>query len=71
MRSAAVRNPKEIGGQRKMTTLDPHAAILMIICMAVGYVMMVAGLSKNALEWRKPRRVCPSCGHRTDSCLCR
>jgi hypothetical protein len=54
-----------------MTTLDPHAAILMIVCMAVGYVMMVAGLSKNALEWRKPRRVCPSCGRRADSCLCR
>ena len=54
-----------------MTTFDPHVAILMILCLGVGYVMMIAGVAKNALEWKKPRRVCPSCGHRADSCVCR
>ncbi len=53
-----------------MTTLDPHVAILMVLCMGVGYVMLFAGVSKNALEWKRQRRICPSCGLRTDSCRC-
>jgi hypothetical protein len=53
------------------TTFDPHVAILMALCLGVGYAMMLAGLSKNALEWRKQRRICPSCGRHTERCLCR
>ena len=46
-----------------MTELDPGSGlILMILTTAVGYVMVVAGLGKNALERRSRRRICPSCG---------
>jgi hypothetical protein len=53
-----------------MTTLDPHTVILTMFCLCVGYVMLLAGVSKNALEWKRQRRVCPSCGRRTESCVC-
>jgi hypothetical protein len=53
-----------------MTTLDPHTAVLAMLCLVVGYVMMLAGVSKNALEWKRHRRVCPSCGRHTESCVC-
>jgi hypothetical protein len=54
----------------KMTTLDPHVALVMVVCMSVGYMMLYAGLSKNALEWKRKRRVCPSCGRLDSSCHC-
>jgi hypothetical protein len=28
----------------------------------IGYLMVRAGLSKHALEHRRRRRICPSCG---------
>jgi NADH pyrophosphatase NudC (nudix superfamily) len=50
-------------------TLDPHTASMLALVMGVGYVMAYAGVAKNALEWKRKRRVCPSCG-RHDSCAC-
>jgi hypothetical protein len=35
---------------------------LVLSSTAVGYVMVKAGLGKHALEFRRRRRVCPSCG---------
>jgi len=52
-----------------MTTLDPHTALTAVLAMGVGYVMLYAGVTKNALEWKRKRRVCPSCG-RHDGCTC-
>jgi hypothetical protein len=42
------------------------------VTMGVGYVMAIAGLQKNALEWRRRSRTCPSCGHaiRERTCKC-
>lgn len=51
-------------------TLDPHTALMLVLAMGVGYVMMYAGVSKNALEWKRRRRVCPSCGRNDASCIC-
>jgi hypothetical protein len=50
-------------------TLDPHAAILVILASAAAWLMIQAGLAKNALELRRKRYVCPSCG-RHDGCSC-
>jgi hypothetical protein len=52
-----------------MTTLDPHTATLLALVTCIGYVMAYAGVAKNALEWKRRRRVCPSCG-RHDGCSC-
>lgn len=42
--------------------LDPHVAIAAVATLAAGWLMISAGLQKNALEHRRRRRVCPSCG---------
>ena len=44
---------------RRMTT---HALILVLSTIGVGFLMVKAGLGKNALERRRRRRICPSCG---------
>jgi hypothetical protein len=44
---------------RRMTT---HALTLVLSTIGVGFLMVKAGLGKNALEPRRRRRICPSCG---------
>jgi hypothetical protein len=51
-------------------TLDPHTALLAGLTLSVGWVMTQAGLSKSALELRRKRRICPSCGHDARGCTC-
>ena len=50
--------------------MDPHSAVLMIVTLAVGYLMAFAGLQKSALELRRQRRSCPSCGRTLESRVC-
>ena len=50
-------------------TGEPNPALIMLIASAAAWLMMQAGLAKNALEHRRRRRTCPSCG-RHDSCSC-
>jgi NADH pyrophosphatase NudC (nudix superfamily) len=63
-----VRSRKNVGTM----TPDPHMAAL-VSTVLVGVLMSFAGLQKNALEWRRRRRICPSCGHhlRGRACSCR
>jgi NADH pyrophosphatase NudC (nudix superfamily) len=42
--------------------LDAHLLSLLALTTGVGFLMTKAGLGKNALEWRRRRRICPSCG---------
>ena len=53
-----------------MTSLDPNTALSLVLVLGIGYVMMFAGVSKNALEWKRRRRVCPSCGRHDATCCC-
>ena len=53
-----------------MTTIDIHTATLIVLVCAIGWLMAYAGLGKNALEQRRRRRVCPSCGRNAESCGC-
>jgi hypothetical protein len=39
-----------------------HSLTLVLSAAGVGYLMVKAGLSKNALEPKHRRRICPSCG---------
>jgi hypothetical protein len=36
----------------------------------IGYLMVKAGLGKHALERRRRRRVCPSCGREIHGRVC-
>ena len=58
--------------QRFTMMLDPHMAILATSIAGVGFLMSMAGLQKSALEWKRRRRICPSCGHqlRGRTCNC-
>jgi formate dehydrogenase maturation protein FdhE len=45
-------------------------ALLAALTLAVGWLMMYAGVSKSALEWRRSRRTCPSCGRQIVARTC-
>jgi hypothetical protein len=51
-------------------TFAPHIATLTVATLAIGWLMTMAGLQKSALELKKRRRVCPSCGRRIDARSC-
>ena len=36
--------------------------ILLSSTTGIGFMMVLSGLQKNALEFKKRRRICPSCG---------
>lgn len=44
-------------------TPDSHFAMLFASTLGVGLLMSWAGIQKTALEWKRRRRICPSCGH--------
>jgi hypothetical protein len=51
-------------------TMNLHVAILAVVTIGIGWVMMTAGLRKGALELRRRRRVCPSCGREIRARVC-
>jgi hypothetical protein len=55
--------------RRLAVTMDPHVELLMALASAAAWLMMRAGLAKNALELKRKRPTCPSCG-RHDGCSC-
>jgi hypothetical protein len=50
--------------------LDPNIALIAVVTTGVGYLMVVAGLHKSMLEWRRPGRTCPSCGRAIQARVC-
>jgi hypothetical protein len=44
--------------------------ILLVCTTGVGFLMTLAGLHKNALESRRRRRICPSCGREIHGRVC-
>ena len=51
--------------------VDPQISIFVALVMAVGYTMFVSGLKKHALELKRRRRICPSCGRTIEGPVCR
>jgi hypothetical protein len=50
--------------------LDLNIALLAVLTCGVGYLMLVAGIQKSALEWRRRERRCPSCGRHIAGRVC-
>jgi hypothetical protein len=50
--------------------LSIHSALFVVLTLGVAYVMMLAGVQKSALQWKRSR-VCPSCGLEERRCRCR
>jgi hypothetical protein len=55
--------------RRNKVQLDPHVELLLGLASGAAWLMMRAGLAKNALELKRKRVRCPSCG-RNDGCSC-
>jgi hypothetical protein len=51
--------------------LDPNVALVAALSCGIGYLMIVDGLSKRALELKRRPRVCPSCGRQIQARVCR
>jgi formate dehydrogenase maturation protein FdhE len=51
-------------------TFDLHTALLVILTLAIGWMMMQAGMQKSALERKRRRRICPSCGREMRARVC-
>jgi hypothetical protein len=49
--------------------LTSHIILIAVSC-AIGYLMIVAGLQKSALELRRRKRLCPSCGRIIEARVC-
>jgi len=49
---------------------DPNITILIAVSCGIGYLMIVAGLQKSALELKRRRRNCPSCGGIIEARVC-
>jgi hypothetical protein len=50
--------------------LNPHVMTFAVATLGVGWLMAYAGLQKSALELKKRKRICPSCGRRIDARVC-
>jgi hypothetical protein len=60
---------RAVRDRRNGISLDPHIAMIMVLASTAAWLMTQAGLAKNALELRRKRRACPSCGSH-DGCGC-
>jgi hypothetical protein len=54
--------PYRAGTKRRSIDMDVHSLFVAVSCVVAGSLMALAGLDKSALEPRRRRRRCPSCG---------
>ena len=50
--------------------LHSNIALVVFVTSVAGYLMVVAGLQKSALERRRRRRHCASCGRELQDRVC-
>ena len=50
--------------------IDPNIAIVAVVTTGIGYLMVLAGVGKSMLEWRRAARVCPGCGRAITGRVC-
>ena len=51
-------------------TIHMNIAMVLMVTLLVGWLMAIAGVQKSALEWRRRRRICPSCGREIRARIC-
>ena len=52
-------------------TLDPQLVTFAALAMAIAWTMTFSGLKKHALELKRRKRICPSCGRHISGAVCR
>lgn len=56
--------------ERCQSLFNLHVITLVAATLIIGWLMMYAGLQKNALEWKRRQRICPSCGRLIKARVC-
>jgi hypothetical protein len=51
-----------------MQVLDPQMTMLFALTTGVGYLMMLSGVGKSMLVWKRREEHCPSCGRQPCGC---
>ena len=59
-------NPTETS----LMDLNPNVAVVAVVTSGVGYLMVMAGVGKSMLEWRRAARMCPGCGRAITGRVC-
>jgi hypothetical protein len=54
-----------------MNPADPELVTYTALAMAIGFTMLFSGVKKHALEFKRRRRICPSCGRDITGAVCR
>jgi hypothetical protein len=54
-----------------MNPADPELVTYTALAMAIGFTMLFSGVKKHALELKRRRRICPSCGRDINGAVCR
>jgi hypothetical protein len=49
---------------------DPAPLLAAVVVAGIGWSMLVSGVAKRQLRWRRERRRCPSCGHAISGRVC-
>jgi hypothetical protein len=53
---------------------EPHTVAFFLSITGAAVLMAFSGVFKSVLEWRRPKRICPSCGRHIGfrgACACR
>ena len=50
---------------------DQELVTFTALAMAIGFTMLFSGVKKHALELKRRRRICPSCGRDIPGTVCR
>ena len=50
--------------------LDPNMAVVAVVTSGIGYLMVMSGIGKSMLEWRRAARMCPGCGRAIRGRVC-
>ena len=53
-----------------MDAMDAKLLTFVVIALAAGHWMLMAGVTKRVLSWRRPNRRCLSCGRLRRDCSC-
>ena len=48
-----------------------HQLLVFLLPLGVACLMIIGGVGRNALEWKRRLRICPSCGRAVSHCSCR
>ena len=56
--------------ETSLMELDPNLAVVAVVTSGIGYLMVITGIGKSMLEWRRAARMCPGCGRAISGRVC-